>query len=385
MKATQIDPKLFFDQYWRKKPMIMRGFFSEFEDPLSAEELAGLACEETVESRILLGEENGRSWQQQSGPFSEESFNQLPEETWSLLVQGVDHWFEAVARLADPFRFVHAALFDDVMASFSPPKGSSGPHFDWYDVFIVQGQGKRRWQTGQMCDAGSEIQADLPIRLLKEFTVVNDWILEPGDVLYIPMGLAHCVTSLEDSLSYSIGFRSPTMSQALIRLTDDIADKLMESNRLEPSIALTQNPFRITPSALVDIRAQMTSLFSDDQILLKWYGEFSTEPKTDTVVPTVDEELTSDDLYDQLIRCQNRLARNEGSKFLWAKLSGSHYLFVDGHSIAYHKRDQLLVELLCDLQKKLDNGMSHLDRDSSGWLILTQLINAGSVYIDPDQ
>lgn len=147
-----LTPSEFLRDYWQKKPLVIRQAFPDFHCPVSADELAGLACEEGVESRIVIENDDGKPWQLHNGPFSPDRFSSLPEQDWTLLVQGLDHWVPDIADLLEHFRFIPNWRLDDIMASFAPKGGSVGPHYDQYDVFLLQAQGHRRWTFGGHCD-----------------------------------------------------------------------------------------------------------------------------------------------------------------------------------------------------------------------------------------
>lgn len=190
----------FLQRYWQKRPVILKRGFKNFIDPLSPDELAGLAMENEVDSR-LVSHEDGR-WHVSHGPF--ESFDHLGENNWSLLVQAVDHWHEPAAALMRPFRPLSDWRMDDLMISFSVPGGGVGPHFDQYDVFIIQGSGRRRWRVGEK----TEMKQHCPhpdLLQVGPFDAIIDEEMEPGDILYIPPGFPHEGYSLENALNYSVG------------------------------------------------------------------------------------------------------------------------------------------------------------------------------------
>src|SRR5690606_35155678 len=167
----------FLRDYWQKKPLLIRQAFPDFESPLSADELAGLSLEEEVESRIVL-ELGATPWELRHGPFTEDDYRTLPERDWTLLVQAVDQFVPEVAELLQAFRFLPSWRLDDVMISYAAPGGSVGPHFDSYDVFLLQTQGHRRWKIGQMCEADSPLLEHPDLRILSEFEQQQEWVLE---------------------------------------------------------------------------------------------------------------------------------------------------------------------------------------------------------------
>ena len=180
----------FLRDYWQKKPLLIRQAFPDYENPLSPDELAGLALEEEVESRIVLTQ--GKSpWELRRGPFAEDDFKTLPERDWTLLVQAVDQFVPDIADLISAFSFLPSWRVDDVMVSYAAPGGSVGPHFDNYDVFLLQTHGRRRWKIGQTCSPASPLLEHPDLRILENFEQQQEWVLEPGDMLYIPPGVAH--------------------------------------------------------------------------------------------------------------------------------------------------------------------------------------------------
>src|SRR5690606_1072476 len=183
-------------------------------DPLSPEELAGLACESFVESRLVS--RSNDDWRMRNGPFRERDFLKLPERDWTLLVQAVDQWLPEVRKLLRHVDFLPSWRVDDVMISYATPGGGVGPHFDYYDVFLVQGLGSRVWKLGQWCTAADELRSESGLKLLRHFETRAEYTLHPGDVLYVPPGLAHWGTSIDNSLCYSLGFRAPSVAELLM-------------------------------------------------------------------------------------------------------------------------------------------------------------------------
>ena len=178
----------FLRDYWQKKPLVIRQAFPGFQCPVSQDELAGLACEEAVESRIVIENDAGKPWQLHNGPFTPDRFSELPEQDWTLLVQGLDHWVPEIADLLDNFRFIPNWRLDDIMASYAPTGGSVGPHYDMYDVFLLQAQGHRRWTFGGHCDHRSPRVEGTPLRILSSWDGEETVTLAPGDMLYLPPG-----------------------------------------------------------------------------------------------------------------------------------------------------------------------------------------------------
>ncbi len=240
MIITDFKPLHFLQEYWQKKPCLIKQFVPNFDDPIDEHDLAGLAQEHNVDSRVV-GYHQDR-WQVSQGPF--ETFDDVCKGDWSLLVQGVDRYIAEVSELSQLTDFIGNWRFDDVMVSFSMPNAGVGPHIDQYDVFIIQGKGKRRWQVGLPCHSKTVMPHPL-LKQIKGFEPIIDEILEPGDAIYIPPKHPHNGVAIEPCLNYSIGFRAPTNLEALTGLLDE-------------SDAITQVQQRYTDPNLHQLRALST-------------------------------------------------------------------------------------------------------------------------------
>lgn len=204
-----ISQEEFLAKYWQKKPLLIKQALPNFISPISPDELGGLSLEEEFESRLITGSINTQEWHLSNGPFLESDFSKLPNSDWTLLVQGVDRFIPEVENLIDHFSFIPRWRFDDVMISYADKGGSVGPHFDYYDVFLLQGSGKRRWQlSAQNCTLDNYL-SDVPLRIMGKFTFDQVFDVEPGDILYIPPKVAHHGVSLDDECTtLSFGYRS---------------------------------------------------------------------------------------------------------------------------------------------------------------------------------
>src|SRR3990170_7562789 len=214
MQFDDFDIAGFLTDFWQKRPLLIRSPWRAWNNPLAPDELAGLACESDVESRLVT--QLPDTWELEHGPLSGTRFAQLGKQPWTLLVQAVDHHVPAVAALLEPFRFIPNWRIDDVMVSYAVEGGGVGPHFDQYDVFLVQGLGRRRWQLGRLCDHATELLPHDDLRLLASFEPTDEWILEPGDILYVPPRVAHNgIAVSDDCMTYSIGFRAPSRRELI--------------------------------------------------------------------------------------------------------------------------------------------------------------------------
>ncbi|WP_411358462.1 cupin domain-containing protein [Pseudidiomarina salilacus] len=262
--TLQIDRQAFLDEYWQQRPLLIRGGFADFADPIEAELLAGLAMEEGVDARIIRHQND--QWDVLHGPFAEyESFG---EADWTLLVQAVNEWFPEVQQLLSAFRFLPDWRLDDVMVSFATAGGGVGAHLDQYDVFIIQGAGRRHWRVGERMSGLIEHCPHADLKQLRDvdFPTVIDAVLELGDVLYIPAGCPHHGIALEPSLNYSVGFRAPNSAEFLAQ----IADQLLASDTVypryqDPAIDAKQAPFLVNPQEIAAVQQLLQQQLANEQ------------------------------------------------------------------------------------------------------------------------
>jgi len=209
------DKSDFIRQYWQKKPCLIRQAIPDFKSPISPQELAGLACEDEVHSRLIIEKGAQTPWQLSYGPFAEEVFTSLPETHYSLLVSECEKWIPECRSLLAQFQFIPAWRIDDLMVSYASPGGSVGPHSDEYDVFLLQAEGKRHWQYTDTRVDNPALIADLDLAIMQDFNSDQEATLSPGDLLYLPPGIAHHGVAIEPCLTFSIGFRAPTATEIL--------------------------------------------------------------------------------------------------------------------------------------------------------------------------
>ncbi len=217
-----ITAEQFLTEYWQKKPLLVRNALPEIKNLLEPTDVMELALDENINARLIKQKDKDPNhWSVKSSPLMKADFQKMPK-LWTLLIQAVDHYSFDLAELWKKFPFIPQWRRDDIMVSYAPKGGSVGKHFDFYDVFLVQGHGHRRWQLGQMCDADSEIVAGQPLKLLPEIQIHFDEILAPGDLLYVPPGLAHYGVAEDDCLTYSFGFRMPNVAEMMDRVSKSI-------------------------------------------------------------------------------------------------------------------------------------------------------------------
>ena len=278
----------FLQEYWQQKPLLIRQALPGYISPISPDELAGLALEEEVESRLVEGGSN--NWSLRHGPLTEQDFLDLPEQGWTLLVQAVDLWVPQMQQLLERFEFLPPWRLDDVMVSYACPGGSVGPHFDQYDVFLLQVEGTRRWQIGGHCDGNTPLQADCPLRVLESFSSQQEWLLEPGDMLYLPPGMAHWGVAETECLTYSIGFRSPSIADLLGDLAVELMAQGYEAHYRDPAMSQALTGREIDPTFVAQAKQQLWQAIDNDDLIGDWFARFMTAPKYPELVDMTQEE-----------------------------------------------------------------------------------------------
>lgn len=267
----------FCRDYWQKKPLLVRDAFPGFTGLLSPDELAGLACEESAQSRLVR--RRGGRYSLENGPFDEATFAALPDKNWTLLVQGVNHFEPAAERLLQRFSFIPHARLDDLMVSYAPPGGGVGPHFDSYDVFLIQGQGHRRWEISSQRDM--DLVPDAPLRILSDFRPEQSWDLGPGDLLYLPPRYAHHGVALDECMTYSVGFRAPSAPELAAQFLSFLPDHLCAQGMYEdPDITpASARPAEIDDRMIGKVEALLEQVRWDRSLVERFVGQYFSEPK----------------------------------------------------------------------------------------------------------
>jgi 50S ribosomal protein L16 3-hydroxylase len=372
----------FLRDYWQKKPLLVRQAFPDFVSPIDADELAGLALEEEVESRLVL-EHGERPWELRRGPFAEDAFAHLPERDWTLLVQAVDQFVPEVAELLEEFRFLPSWRIDDVMISYAAPGGSVGPHFDNYDVFLLQGDGTRTWKVGQMCDSDSALIDHADLRILADFQQSEEWTLEPGDMLYLPPRLAHYGIAEDECLTYSVGFRAPSAAEVLTHFTDFLSQFLPDEERYSDADATpAADPHQIQHDALDRLKTLIDKHMNDKDLLLTWFGQFMTEPRYPELV--TGEALSEEELRDSLEQGAI-LIRNPSARMAWSEVEDDLLLFASGQSRLLSGHLRPLLKLICAADALHIENLSKWIADEEGLTLICQLIKQGSLGFANDE
>ncbi len=329
-------PSQFMRRHWHKKPLLVRQAIPGFAPPVLRTELLALAGQEGVESRLIQLQDGG-GWTLRHGPFARRSLPTLQTPRWTVLVQGVDLHHEAVHALMQQFRFVPEARLDDLMISYATDGGGVGPHFDSYDVFLLQAHGRRRWRIGRQKNL--RLQEDVPLRILAEFEPEEEYVLEPGDMLYLPPGWAHDGIAEGECMTYSIGFRSPERDEMarelLLRLTDDEECDLNQHPVVyrDPQQEAVTHPGAI-PAGLLDFARQALQRALNQPLALeRALGEYLSEPKANVwFEPGPEGQMLENLRLDKRTRM----------------LYDDKHIFINGESYRASGRDATLMRRLAD-------------------------------------
>ena len=276
----EISIDTFLKEYWHKKPLLIRGAIPNFEGFLTPNELAGLACEEDVQSRLVSYQK--KQWKLEQGPFPEKRFAKLPERDWTLLVQSVNHHMQEGNDLLQQFNFIPHARLDDLMVSYAPDGGGVGPHFDSYDVFLLQGCGQRLWRMSEQKDLS--LVAGAPLRILQNFHSEQEWILSAGDMLYLPPHVAHWGIAIGDCMTYSIGFRAPSAQELSGEFLNYLQMRRELSGRYsDPDLTVQSHPAEISAGMIKKVDSILDGLKWNEEDVARFLGQYLSEPKSHVV------------------------------------------------------------------------------------------------------
>jgi len=325
--SCDIDLDTFLARVWQKQPYVFRQVMTEYIDNLHGDDLAGLACEPGVESRIIKGKEEKGEWRCQQGPMDESSFSTLAEKDWTLLVQGLDQYSDEIAALLAQFRFLPQWRLEDVMASYAPIGGGVGPHFDYYDVFLIQVSGQREWKIGQQCDESTPLQDNDQVKLLDTFTMSEAHLLNPGDMIYIPAGMAHWGTATSnDCITFSIGFRAPSEKELMVCTMGNLAEQFSLHRRYKDTLpSIDAHPAKINDSVHQQLADMLHALSVDDikSMLGQSFGELVTEPRyighgehIEYSIDDIQQPLSNEGWIEISLSSHTRLAFSDNQLFV---------------------------------------------------------------------
>lgn len=366
----RLDVDTFLARHWQREPLLIRGALTDFTPPIDAHELAGLAMEDGVESRII--EYVDPQWQLHQGPFAEGEFHRATP--WTLLVQAVDHHVPEVARLRTLLDFLPRWRVDDVMVSYAVDGGSVGPHYDNYDVFLLQGEGQRRWRVGQRCDQRSPLLAHPQLRILAEFETQEEYLLEPGDMLYLPPGVAHWGIAEGACTTFSLGFRAPRMQDLVARFCDAVIDCIGDEQfYTDPGLTAAKRPGEIRYEDLQRVMDQVNTALQM-KVGTRWLGELVTEPRYEPFPQ--DDELV--EALHELRDGHCTVMLDTASRLAWQELATCVVVYANGESRDFSLALLPMLLNLCS-EQYLPPGC-YCEPEPLG--LLEYLLQTGCVYVE---
>ena len=328
----------FLRDCWQKKPLVLRGIAPGLADALRRDDLIDLACRDDAESRLIIG--SGRRWEVRHGPFRKRDFAGLPARRWTLLINGVDTLVAAARQLQNDFGFIPYARQDDVMVSYAAPGGGVGPHFDSYDVFLLQGAGTRHWQISNQRDLS--LVANAPLKILNRFRAQQDWRMQSGDLLYLPPHHAHHGVAISECLTWSIGMRAPTQREVASEFLDYLQDQLQDGEVYsDPGLKPQAHCAEIGPQMQKALRRMVERIRWGDADIDRCIGQMLSEPRQNVVfstAPPINTRVFSDELVERGLQLDLK------TRLLFDR----KLFFINGDAISIAATDTKLFRQLAD-------------------------------------
>ena len=369
-----LDREKFLARYWQREPLLIPNAIENFSVPLSKHQLAGLALEEQVESRIIECRDN--TWTLQHGPFQNKDYQR--DTPWTLLVQAVDHYIPEVAELRKLVDFIPQWRVDDVMVSYAADGGSVGPHYDNYDVFLLQGEGKRLWKLGQFCDRDTPLQPHEDLRILNLFECEQEYLLGTGDILYVPPGVAHWGIAQGECTTFSIGFRAPRVNDMVSRFADQLLEQLDPDQFYHDTMQTpASRAGEIRPRDLERAMAQLQGAL-DQASGNHWFGELVTEPRYENL-------SDNDDLAearDILATGATVVSLSPGAKLAWQQESDGILVFANGSSMLFPESILSALVGLCEHWRLAEQDLADALDDQASADLLDYLLEGGCIYVE---
>ncbi|MCF6218579.1 MAG: cupin domain-containing protein [Gammaproteobacteria bacterium] len=380
-----ISKQQFLSEYWQKKPLLIRGALPDFRSPISADELAGLACEDEVESRIVIEKGGNHPWELRHGPFEEHDFSNLPESHWTLLLQEANKQIPELAELLDIFNFIPSWWLDDIMISYSPDQGTVGPHYDRYDVFLLQVEGRKNWQINTLPVDEDNVIDDIELRIMKTFHSEDQWTLEAGDILYLPPGVAHHGVAQGESLTYSIGYRALSQSELLASYFDFILEQHDGKRHLsDPALTVQAHPSEITPETIKRVTMLLREMPLDSDSIGRWFGRFITEPNQPMARYLPEQPFTRQQCLQHFKT--NPLTRHAHCRFNFITLaSGAINLYIDGDEHLLNPEQVGFGHIICDQSHYCHQELSPYLNDPLLSRLLLRWISDGALYFTDEK
>lgn len=371
-----LSPADFLSEYWQKKPLLVRGAWPGFETPLSPDDFMALSAREDAFSRLLVEKPEEHDWEMREGPFRRADFDAMPGSHWTLLIQEVDRLVPAVRKMLGVVSFLPKWRLDDVMISYAANGGGVGAHIDNYDVFLLQGYGQRRWQINTTPVVEENLIEDIDVSILADFVPDRDWVLEPGDMLYLPPRIAHFGVALGPCMTYSIGCRAPSEQEMLAAVIEHAMMTLDPDERYsDPRLRASDAPGRLGRDAVRWIQERIRALVDDEEGLTELVGAILSQPRR-----WVDEDSLPEDALEDALSEGGTLRPASSSQVIYERTGeGDMILFAAGESYRLSADFEPAV-------RKLVEGpglaLSDLEADPDWAELLDELYGQGTLVID---
>lgn len=381
-----LSPPRFLAEVWQRRPLLVRDALPGFDGPLDMAGLAALAAEEAVESRLVrrrrgAGPGGSDDWTVEDGPFAGRRLGRLGARDWTLLVQSVDAWLPEVARLAERFAFLPAWRRDDVMVSYAATGGGVGPHVDRYDVFLLQGRGRRLWRIGPP-EGSNGPERDHPrLRLLAAMPVAEEHVLGPGDMLYLPPGVAHDGEALEPCVTYSIGLRAPAIGALATALAQEAAMTLgADALYRDPEPPIQDNPGEISPAALAEARRLVLAALADPDLAAAAFAQEVTDPKVPAALPLADDPVDGADVA-ALLADGATIERPGSARLAYVETADGVVLYANG--VRYDCPGPLagLARGLAGAPAHAPVAVAPWSADAEACVLIADLLNDGALTV----
>lgn len=369
----------FLRDYWQKKPLFVKAAWPEFASPLTRGDVLEFAERDDVDSRLILEKGGDYPWEARFGPFDAEEFQALDDIYWTVLVQEVDRLHAGVRGLLNAVPFLPNWRIDDVMVSYATDKGGVGAHIDQYDVFLIQGLGKRKWEIMQEPVIGEVLIPDLDVRILANFDATDTWIVEPGDLLYLPPNVAHRGTAVGECLTYSIGCRAPSKQDLINGFLEAVLETGLDESPFSTTLPMSENHPGLLSDDVKQFATQtLNELIGDSTAIHRWLGRFMSQPSRGWFPPPSEDEYSDDDVESAL---------EKGARIKAGSLSQVMYdlvderavlLFVGGEEIEFSWQHRDAIAALCSREGL---GPDSFPDQPSARSQITGLINQGAFVL----
>jgi 50S ribosomal protein L16 3-hydroxylase len=338
-----LTPARFLARYWQREPCLIRDALPGFDPLLEPDDLAGLACDPLAEARLIRGPDSTGAWELRHGPFADADFAELDDRNWTLLVQDVEKYYPPLASLMDRFDFLPGWRLDDLMVSFAATGGSVGAHVDQYDVFLLQASGRRRWEIAREFEPARDEAS--PVDQLANFEAEESWVLQPGDMLYLPPGIAHHGVALEPCMTYSVGLRAPSEADLAVALGEWLARRDEPTRYRDPPEAMTTRRRRgeVTPAELDGLRGVLRAALDDERSIEECLAAFLSRFRM-AHEPAPDPGLPDAAALRAALERGAGVRRNPWSRLTWIQRGEHALLFAAGEP---HRCSTDLAETLC--------------------------------------